>query len=371
MRACLHKGIYMLLVFCLTLSLAVPSVQAARTQAEPEYVLTLNLPIPPIHNRWKYAMQGWCEEVHTRSNGRLKIVPYFSEALSKESEAYESVKFGVADMAEFSYDVAIGHFPFHERVFTTASMGRSMENPTDWLMEVEKAFPETMEELKGVKLLFSHVQSIGMVIGSSEPIRSLDELRNKKVNVIGDYQVANKLRSLGVSVVSVPMADVYMSLQQGVIDAASCDFDLLVSRRLGDIVKHATLLNTTCFVFCVIMNEESYNRLPEDLQAVIDSVSGDYGRQVFKTFWDTLPYQALETWITEMGGQLHVLSPEEYREVDAAMQPVVDEWSDIVTKAGYRGTDMVSRIREIGEAYSCPWAESKSMQLARQLGHRD
>lgn len=36
-----------------------------------------------------------------------------------------------------------------------------------------------------------------------------------------------------------------MSMQQGVIDATSCDYDLLVSRRLGDVVKHVTLVNTT------------------------------------------------------------------------------------------------------------------------------
>lgn len=361
----MRKITWFIVLLLFMTSLSVPGVHAA--DKEPEYVLTLNLPIPPIHNRWHYAMKDWCEEIYKRSNGRLKIVPYFSEALSKESEAYESVKYGVADIAEFSYDVAIGHFPFHERVFTTVSMGRSMENPTDWLVEIENAFPETMKELEGVKLLFSHAQTMGMLIGSSEPIRSLDELRNKKVNVIGDYQVANKLRGLGVSVVSVPMADVYMSLQQGVIDATSCDFDLLVSRRLGDIVKHVTMLQTTCFVFCVVMNENAYNSLPEDLKAVIDSVSGEYGRNIFKQFWNTLPYNALETWITKMGGQLHILTPKEYEEVDAAMIPVVDEWKNIVEKSGYSGNDMVDRIRQIGEKYSCPWENSRAVQFMKQL----
>lgn len=342
-----------------------------KAQADtPEYVLSLNLPIPPIHNRWNFAMKLWCDEIFRRSNGRLKIEPYFSEALSKESEAFESVRYGVADIAEFSYDVAIGHFPFHERVFTTVSMGRAMENPTDWLVEIQKSFPEVMEELDDVKVLFCHAQSVGMVIGSKEPIRTLDELRNKKVNVIGDYQVANKLRSLGVSVVSVPLADVYMSMQQGIIDAASCDFDLLVSRRLGDVIKHATLLNTTCFVFCVAMNKQSYERLPADLRTVIDSVSNEYGREIFKHFWNTRPYEALETWITQMGGQLHVLRPEEYRQIDAATRPVTQEWISILNASSYPGERMAQRINLLGERYGSPWADSRSMQIMRRLAAR-
>ncbi len=79
--------------------------------ADAEYVLSLNLPIPPIHNRWNYALKPWIEELEKRSNGRIRVEPYFAEALSKEADAFESVKTGVADMAEFSYDVAVGSFP--------------------------------------------------------------------------------------------------------------------------------------------------------------------------------------------------------------------------------------------------------------------
>ncbi|HJD96172.1 TRAP transporter substrate-binding protein [Mailhella massiliensis] len=334
--------------------------------AEAEYVLSLNLPIPPIHNRWNHALKPWVEELEKRSDGRIKVEPYFAEALSKEADAFESVKTGVADMAEFSFDVAVGQFPFHERVFTTVSPGVSMEDPTDFVLAVQEAFPEVKKEFEGVKVLFTHAQTVGMLIGSKDPIRTLEDFKGKKINVLGDYQVAQKVGALGASVVSVPMADVFTSIQQGVIDAATVDYDLLVSRRLGDVIKHVTAVQTTCFVFCVMMNQDVYDNMPEDLRAVIDSVSGEYGRQVFTQFWNTLPYQSLDIWMEKMGGRLHVLTDEEYAEIDRRVAPVAAEWTEILDKAGYPGEAMNRKIHELQASYARPWRESRSMEIFTQ-----
>lgn len=115
------------------------------------------------------------------------------------------------------------------------------------------------------------------------------------------------------------------------------------------------------------MNKQSYERLPADLRAVIDSVSGEYGREVFKHFWNTRPYEALETWVTQMGGQLHLLSPEEYRLVDASTRSVTEEWISILNASSYPGERMVQQIRQLGERYGSSWENSRSMQIMQNL----
>ena len=353
-----------LLSMALCLSGAVlPRVSCA---AEAEYVLSLNLPIPPIHNRWNHALKPWVEELEKRSGGRIKVEPYFAEALSKEADAFESVKTGVADMAEFSFDVAVGQFPFHERVFTTVSPGVSMEDPTSFVLALQESFPEVKKEFDGVKVLFTHAQTVGMLIGSKEPIATLEDFKGRKINVLGDYQVAQKVSALGASVVSVPLADVFTGIQQGVIDAATVDYDLLVSRRLGDVIKHVTAVQTTCFVFCVMMNQDVYDNMPEDLRAVIDEVSGEYGRQVFSSFWNTLPYESLHTWLETMGGSLHVLTDAEYAQIDGRVASVKDEWVEILNKAGYPGAAMAERIHELQATYARPWKDSLSMKIFKE-----
>ena len=59
---------------CSTL-LALGFLLPSSAQAAPEYVLSLNLPIPPIHTRWQGPLKAWVDEVEKRSEGRLKIEP--------------------------------------------------------------------------------------------------------------------------------------------------------------------------------------------------------------------------------------------------------------------------------------------------------
>ena len=37
--------------------------------------LTLNLAVPPTHQRWVMAIKPWIDEIETRSEGKVKIVP--------------------------------------------------------------------------------------------------------------------------------------------------------------------------------------------------------------------------------------------------------------------------------------------------------
>ena len=76
----MRKLIVTLAVAALCLS-ALPGTSLA----DAEYVLSLNLPIPPIHTRWKDAIKPWCDELTKRSGGRIVVEPYFAEAISKQS----------------------------------------------------------------------------------------------------------------------------------------------------------------------------------------------------------------------------------------------------------------------------------------------
>ncbi len=329
-----------------------------------KYVLSLSLMIPPVHNRWNYAIKPWIEELNRRSGGRIIVEPYFAEALSKAADSYQSVSLGIADLAEFVYDMSPGQFPFHERSMTLVSPDRSLENPAMLLAEMEKAFPEVMEEVKDVKVLFSHIVNVGMLVGTKEPITSLEDFKNRKINVDGDAQASQKLSALGASVVYIPTSDVFMSLQQGVVDGTTCDFDLLVSRRFGDVIKHMTLVNTAAASFAMVMNKDVYNSLPKDLQKIFDEVSAEYGTKKFNDFWASSQYRSLHTWMEKMGGKVHMLTDNEYKIARDKTESVGDEWVKVVNQAGLPGEKLRAKFMELQEIYTKPWAES---QLAQEL----
>lgn len=84
------------MIRCL-IALTLGIVAASPAMAAPEYILSLNLAIAPIHNRWTRALKPWADEIEKRSEGRIVIEPYFAQAISKQAEVVESVRTGIAD----------------------------------------------------------------------------------------------------------------------------------------------------------------------------------------------------------------------------------------------------------------------------------
>lgn len=335
------------------------SVCASPASAAEEYRLSLNLPIPPIHSRWNNALKPWFDELTKRSDGRIVVEPYFAEAISKQSESMDSVRNGLADFTESAFSVAIGQFPFYERVFDVSDLGRSQEQANTILHEMEKSFPKVRDELKGVKMLFTHTLPIGMLIGTKKPITKLDDLKGMKIAVIGGATTAARLKALGISVVNIPIIDIFMSLQQGIIDGSMVDFQLLTSRRFGDILKHVTLLSIHGGMFYGCMNEDVYNSMPADLQKLIDDMSGEYAEKRFADFWHQDQYDSLKKWQTEMGGKLYMLSDEDYARANEMVKPVEAEWIEMVSKNGLPGAEMLKRFRELEKQYHPMWKDSE------------
>lgn len=331
-----------------------PGVAAA---AE-EYRLSLNLPIPPVHTRWKDALKPWCDELSARSGGRIVVEPYFAEAISKQSESMDSVRNGLADMTESLFTVAVGQFPFFERVWSVPDVGRAMENPGAILHEMQNSFPQVMEECKGVKMLFTHAQTLGTVLGTKKPVRTLDDLQGLKIAAIGGSVAVERLKALGASVVSIPMSDFYMSLQQGIIDGCMVDFNMMVSRRLGDVLKYVTLLSIAGGDFYCCMNQDTYDAMPDDLKNIIDEMSAEYADRLFADYWARDQYSCLETWKKDMGGVISMLPDADYARARRLMAASERQWVDELNARGLPGEAMLKRFRELEAQYDPEWKDS-------------
>ena len=261
-----------LLTLTLAAALCLPALFAQKSAAEEPIVLTFNLGMPPIHQRWVNAIKPWCDELEKRSNGRIKIEPYFANALGKRSDAMDSVRTGIADLAEAPFSSNPGAFPFHSQIFSAANPSMALGNAYEMLSDFYKAHPEVLKkEIKGVKLMFIHAYPVGdCVMTKSAPILKLDDIKGKKLGFEGGGLRFETMQALGASVVGMNMSDLYQAMQGGIIDGIVMDFDPLISRRYGEEVKHVTLLNITGTAFYVVMNQERYDSLPDDLKAIVD-----------------------------------------------------------------------------------------------------
>ena len=182
-----------LLTLTLAAALCLPALFAQKSAAEEPIVLTFNLGMPPIHQRWVNAIKPWCDELEKRSNGRIKIEPYFANALGKRSDAMDSVRTGIADLAEAPFSSNPGAFPLHSQIFSAANPSMALGNAYEMLSDFYKAHPEVLKkEIKGVKLMFIHAYPVGdCVMTKSAPILKLDDIKGKKDNMVAVLSAVN------------------------------------------------------------------------------------------------------------------------------------------------------------------------------------
>lgn len=356
---------FMTALFAATLLLP-GSFQQAQA-ADPEFTFSLNLAIAPTHQRWTQAIKPWVDEIEKRSEGRIKIEPYFAGALSSQQEVMESVRNGIADIGESSYAVGVGRFLFHEQLFSIVRPSHSLEDPFSMAEAMEKAFPKAAaRDWEGTKYLLTEGMPVGVCIGTNKKITSLEDLKGLKLGVPGGGIALDRARALGITVVGINMPDMYMSIEKGVIEGFIGDPDVITARRLGELVKYYTLLNLRGSLFYLTMNQDSYDSLPDDLKQVVDEVSGAFARKVFGEFWNNTQYNSLRRYVEDMNGELLVLSDADYEKADKLLEPLNQLWVNDLNKANMPGEAMLAKFRELEESYTAPWADSSVMKIIKK-----
>ena len=152
--------------------------------APPEVIeLSLNLNIPPVHSRWVQGLEPWVKEIENRTNGRVKIVPYFSSALSSVPEQYDSVTAGLADMAETAI-MAPGQLIMTQTLLKLATPSKIISNPSAVTWELYKTVPAMQEEFKETKLISLTAAGPIRVGTTKKPVEKLEDIKGQKINVI-------------------------------------------------------------------------------------------------------------------------------------------------------------------------------------------
>ncbi len=308
-------------IICLSILFTIGST--ATSYADDVIKLSLNLAIPPTHKRWVKAIKPWIAEIETRSEGKVKILPYFAQALSKQAEIYKSVVASIADIGETPLDRKPGQFPILENIFGFSTPSIVIKDGTFMLNELLQNVPQARDELKDVKVLFVHLSAPGAIGTSKVPIKKLDDLKGLKM---ASWGLLSKLvKALGAAPIGMPLPDIYMALQKGVLDAAPVPYTLLTDRKFGKVIHHVTPVTLGYSPFGMVMNKKVWEKLPKDVQNVFEVVNRDVALNLFNKFWWERTILAKKTYEESMGGKSYFLSSGDLAKMDKIGQEVGKE----------------------------------------------
>ena len=233
--------------------------------------LTYSVFFPPTHVQAKLAVE-WAEEVKKRTGGLVEVTVFPGGALTKADQCYQGVVDGVSDIGMSAFAYTRGRFPLLEGLDLPVGYPDGISATRIANDLVSKYKPD---KLKDTQVLYVHAHGPG-VLASKKAVASLADLKGLKVRATGFC--SKIVESLGGSPVSMPQGETYEALQKGVVDATFCPMETLKGWKQGEVVSHVTESQCIGYTtgFFVVMNKETWAKLPADAQKALAEVSAEW-----------------------------------------------------------------------------------------------
>ncbi len=214
------------------------------------------------------------------SGGRLKIDVTPAGTIVPAFEVLDAVNRGTLDAAHGWSAYWIGKHPAANLFSSVAGGPFGMDNVdyAGWLYQgggLELYRELYADALKMKVIVFpSDIIAEEPLGWFKKPIKSVADLKGIKFRASGI--TAEIYKEFGMSVITLPGGEIVSALERGILDGAEfmCP---TTDRQLGfqDVVKfyHAPGMHRSAGILELIVNKDSYDKLPADLKAIVDAAA--------------------------------------------------------------------------------------------------
>jgi TRAP-type C4-dicarboxylate transport system substrate-binding protein len=214
----------------------------------------------------------WSKEIHDKSGGRVNIDVFPSSQMGPVPRQYDLVRTGVADFGFILLGSTPGRFPLTE----LSQLPGLFPNAYTASVSLQENFPKYLtNEFAGVKVLYLFTGP-SLPLLTKKPVHTLDEAKGLRIRQ-PDTVHARLIEALGAAPVGVDPTQVSDALNKGTIDGVIMGYSGVTAFQLHHVAKYSTEWNTGIVAFAMVMNQDSYNKLPDDIKKIIDDTTGMTG----------------------------------------------------------------------------------------------
>lgn len=291
------------------------------------------------------------EEMKKRSDGRITYDMYAGGALGKGPDHYDIVKTGLSDMGYATLSWTPGRFPL------TDVLSSPIVCPAKWKgAEAGKAMHDKLlhTEFTDVKVL--HINNCVMAhLWTTKKVKTMEDMKGMKIRSPGGLQT-RAIEALGATPVFMPLGDVYLSMETGVIDGVVTCPALVGAFKLYEVAKFGVPTSFGCVSEGLFVNQKFWEKVPEDLKVIME----DVGKNAYKVagIFD-------ETWYTQtMAGfkntiEIEELSAEEQLAWDKKFGEMLVKWAEELEAKGLMAKKALAMFKQeletVGVSFNaCP-----------------
>jgi len=299
-------------------------------QGQETYELTFSTYWPTSYEYLFKPIESFAERVEANSDGRVQVEIFHSAQLFGGKEELGAVERGDIDMSaplDIYHTGAVPSLGVSSLPFMWPSPA-SLQTTLDAGLWDHGIAQDLLD--KNMVVLNVAVGGPYQIYAKDFEVRTPDDLAGKKIAVSGTT-ASKALELMDGSPTTMSSGELYLALQRGTIDGTTRPLLTGLGRSLYEVVEHLTLTNMAYFTSFLVINQETWDELPADLQAVVQAAADQRSAGQLALLEDFLDEAVAQ--FEDKGVDVHAATADELQAFKERMAPVYDWWKGQVDDA--------------------------------------
>jgi TRAP-type C4-dicarboxylate transport system substrate-binding protein len=291
--------------------------------AQDNKAIVMKLSTATLNDTQHEWMRRFAVAVEKNSNGRIKVELYPASQLGAIPRQIEGTQLGSIQAWVGPPEFLVG---VDQRFEILGAPGLFANDQQVVKTAADAEFASAFLALGGNKGLIGASLFLSggpAAFAMRTPLRTLDDLKGKKIRVFASQFQTEQMNRLGATGVPMTLGDVLPAIQQGTLDGAFGALQAFTGLQYYDSAKYMTETGHA-YVFTVAMlSKKWFEGLPPDLQAIVMTASKQTEAELVPWVRDFIAQQR-KTWVAK-GGELITLSAADRTELMQKMNPIGDD----------------------------------------------
>ncbi|MDD0809263.1 TRAP transporter substrate-binding protein [Curvibacter sp. RS43] len=234
--------------------------------------LTLGHGAAPGNPRHEAAVK-FAEVLKAKTGGRIEVQVAPSAQLGDDAAMVTALRTGALDMSANSQGAVSAAVP----EYAAYGMPFLFDTPAQAFKLLDGPLGQELAQKsldKGMVVLGYWDNGIRHMTNSKRPITKVEDMKGLKMRTPPDAVLVDIMQALGADAQQIKFAELYVALQQGVVDGQENPLVNIHASKLYEVQKHLALTSHMFQMTPFLMSKRSWDRLPEaDRKAVTEAAA--------------------------------------------------------------------------------------------------
>lgn len=298
--------------------------------------------LTPTYEALMWGINGFVERLKEAGGDAINVEFYDSGTLLGADEQTSALRAGTIDFMVHTSSYISRSLPILG-VTGLPSLVEELHVHGDRLAMGTPLYDLINEELASANLFMltsgGGIMEPEYVWSGANKIASLDDMRGKKIRVVG-YEAATTFEKFGVAPVRIPSSETYLALQRGTVDGAVLNISTVLGRKLQEQLRYVYKLPSTAYAQQIFLLKDRWDSLDEPTKAAFQEAG--------KWFDENFASQVNGDWypnkywprIEEAGIEIMEPSAEDAERFEQAAQEAWEWWKgEVGEEVGQKAID--------------------------------